>query len=252
MKKHNTVMRWFNINSNPNSTEARDWRRETLDSTWQPAIRDRQKHIASLCSGHTVLDVGCVDHFVDGKLLAGLFQGLAKAASRCVGVDINEIGVTKLKEEGYSAVVGDITSREFVVPSPGAFDVVVVGEVIEHITDLETFFINLKRCMHQEGLLVITSPNPYFLSHLLLALKYRQFENVDHVTYVFPSGMAELADRFGLTLASWRGVECFVSPRSLVQWSLQKLACATYRGCILHCNTLIYEMHLRVDTTPGK
>src|SRR5487761_2119375 len=115
-------MRWFNINPNPNSIETRDWRRKRLDAAWQPAIKDRQAYLAGLCRDRTVLDVGCVDHFVDGQLVeGGLFHALTQVARCCVGVDINEVGIARLKERGFLAATGDITSAEFEVPGPGAY-----------------------------------------------------------------------------------------------------------------------------------
>lgn len=245
-------MRWFEINSNPNSPEVLAWRRRRLDAAWRPAVTHRQEYIASLCRHRTVLDVGCVDHLIDGRLApGGLFERLVGVAKQCVGLDVNETGIKALRGLGYAAVTGDITSRQFSVPEPGVFETIVVGEVIEHITDLETFFTNIKRCLPPDGLAIITSPNPYFMGYFLGNLKYRHGENADHVTYVFPSGVSELADRFGFTVASWRGVECFVSPTSVAQWIIEKCACAIYPKCILHCNQLIYELKPVSNGTPS-
>jgi len=235
-------MRWYEISTDPNSWEAREWRAAIVNEAWRPAVKDRNAFFADRCRGLRVLDIGCVDHIVGGCVTADLHRALARSAAVCVGVDANEDGVRRLCGEGYRIEMVDITDPCFAVAALSEFDVVVAGEVIEHLENMEAFIDNMQKMIAPGGAILLSSPNPYQLSNLLGFLKHRHSPNVDHVNYVFPSGMAELADRHGLQLREWRGVECFVSPSSFIQWMLQKLALVKYPHSIIHCSNLIYEL----------
>lgn len=84
--------------------------------------------------------------------------------------------------------------------SEGTFDVIVAGEFIEHIEQLDVLFRLAERVLAPEGQMIVTTPNPYAPHRVRAARRGVVWENVDHVIYAFPSGMAELSERHDLQL----------------------------------------------------
>jgi SAM-dependent methyltransferase len=156
------------------------------------------------CSGRRVLDIGCVDHDFDLRnpdwWLHDILRG---SASEILGIDIDHVGVEKMNAAGYNAIVADVTTDVALVESVGTFDLVVAGEVIEHVPAPQAFLAGAARFVRPGGELIITTPNPYAPWRVRAGQRGHTWENVDHVIYGFPSGMAELADRCGLQLVEF-------------------------------------------------
>lgn len=196
-------VRWTELTTNPNSREAQACRRHLLQQAWQAPVKNRNAYLASLARGSRVLDVGVADHFVEGMdSRPFLHRDIAQAAKYCLGVDIVEDAVHAMQHHGYNVRVCDITSDDV----GEKFDLMVVGEVIEHLGSPEGLFQAANRVLVPSGRIVLTTPNPYFIRHVLNAFRGRLDVNVDHVTWFTPHGIAELAERCGLSLVSYRGV----------------------------------------------
>src|SRR5262249_21263739 len=149
------------------------------------------------------LDLGCVDE--GARELGALHRAVARDASACVGIDSDRAGVAALVGDGYDVLVGDITAAPTDdVRERGPFDVIVAGELIEHLDTPGALFRFAVPLLAAGGHLVLTTPNPYALHRARAGWARVVWENVDHVAYLFPSGIAELADRCGMALA-WYG-----------------------------------------------
>ena len=118
---------------------------------------------------------------------------------------------------------------------------VICGEVIEHLGNPQGLFDSAARVLSPGGRLVLTTPNPYYFGRTIRHLFGRDRESVDHTMLLFPSGIAELANRAGLKLDSYRGV--LHRPRTRKQQLLAgsfRLATAVMAREAA-CGTLIYE-----------
>jgi SAM-dependent methyltransferase len=83
------------------------------------------------------------------------------------------------------------------------FDVMVAGEVVEHLRDPLTLLEVASVVLKDAGKVIITTPNPY-APHRVFAGRTRYvWENADHLFYFFPSGMVEMAERTGFQLVEW-------------------------------------------------
>lgn len=197
-------MGWREITSDPNSPEARRYR----DGQLRPAHRQfdlsRRDFYRHRCSGKRVLDIGCVDHDFELRDPAWWLHGILQAvASELVGLDIDRVGVEKMNAAGYRAIVADVTTDTSLFESLGTFDVVVAGEVIEHVPSPQTFLAGAAQFIGTDGELIVTTPNPYAPWRVRAGQRGHTWENVDHVIYAFPSGIAEMADRCGLRLVEF-------------------------------------------------
>lgn len=231
---------WSTVSPWPNSPEAKKHRENALLGTFQPLIHDRIEYLKSIARGRRVLDVGVVEH--DSSRAgsdAWLHRHIAGAASYCLGIDILEEGVRKLAAEGYNVAVADIT-RDTLAEK---FEVIIAGEVIEHLPSPQSLFRFAFQTLVPGGVLVFTTPNPYFLGRIRRELLgVAGGESVDHVIYVWPSGVVEMAEREGLFLKSFTGTELGASStRSRLLYVLRPML--RMIGVVPHAfsETLIYQ-----------
>jgi len=157
--------------------------------------------LADAVRGLDVLDVGCADHSAANESSPRwLHKHIVKAARSTTGLDLLESDVAKLRERGYNMVSGDACTMDL----GRTFDVIIAGELIEHVDNPGGLMRNLRRHLNRNGRLIITTPNPFFLLHwfewFLLNSKLRQRWNCDHVGWYDPFTMENLLDRHGLKI----------------------------------------------------
>ncbi len=88
------------------------------------------------------VDAGCAD--ANAGAGAWLHEHLARDARELVGLDLDTAGVERARAQGYEAHVVDCRDAEAVrALGLGAADVVVAGEVIEHLDDPGAFLDGL-------------------------------------------------------------------------------------------------------------
>jgi SAM-dependent methyltransferase len=118
--------------------------------TWVSELDERLSAIADLVAAQRpaqVLDIGCGQ----GVLLDALSSSLPEAV--LVGID----AVPPPPTARWTGVTGDIASH---LPfASGAFDVVVAGEVIEHVPVPDLMLAEIRRILRPQGRLVLSTPN---------------------------------------------------------------------------------------------
>lgn len=218
--------RWTARTADPNDPKAVALRARTLQAAWRSPIVDRVDFLERRVHGRTVLDIGCVAHDESRMDAANwLHARLAAVASTCLGVDILDTGVEAMRRRGFDAVVHDLTTGLGPVADRGPFDVIVAGELIEHVDDLGMLFRTAADALTSDGELILTTPNPYSPRRVRAGQLGIVWENVDHIVYAFPSGIAELAERHGLVLA-----EAATTDTPTPRVSLRRRLARTVRG----------------------
>lgn len=107
---------------------------------------DREKYILKNCKNKNILNIGCLA--ADKK--AVLHQKIERTSKKTLGMDIFDA-----KFDNY--IKGDAQNFYF----EDKFDVIIVGEVIEHIWNMEGLFRSSFRSLADGGKLIITTPNAY-------------------------------------------------------------------------------------------
>jgi SAM-dependent methyltransferase len=154
--------------------------------------------------GKRVVHVGFVDeHRLESKLGRGtwLHARLAEAAASLVGLDVEEEGVRWATEHGFEAYAVDAQSPEAVAAlglEPA--DVVIAGEVVEHLDAPGPFFRTLRQLVRPNGLLVVTTPNAYRLLNFLAPVGGIELVHPDHTAWHSPHTLATLLARSGWEL----------------------------------------------------
>ena len=75
-----------------------------------------------------------------------------------VGVELDEAAAEGAREVCADVLVGDVETMELPF-EPGSFDVVLCGDLVEHLRDPERFLARVRPVLVPEGRLVLSTPN---------------------------------------------------------------------------------------------
>jgi SAM-dependent methyltransferase len=201
-----TIQRWDLISSNPNAPEVMDQRRAVIrKARSRSLVYDRIAFLSQLVSGKSILDVGVVEHTQEASKSPNWLHGhLRRHAERCLGVDVLEAEIDHLKERGYDVMCADIT----IAPLPLTFDVIVGGEILEHLDSPGMFMKNCAAMLGDGGRVVVTVPNPWYCNAIIKSARRNRIfvDSADHVAWYDASTLSELGLRHGLVLDRFTGI----------------------------------------------
>jgi SAM-dependent methyltransferase len=157
----------------------------------------RRELVARFCAGKDVLDIGCVNHDLQNIDKTNWQHGAIKAVAKSVlGLDYLEHEVRELNKLGYRAVAADISKP---VHINERFDVIIVGNLIEHLSNFEGLMKNLELLLRPAGCILISTANPFFREqYFYSAFKNDIVVNAEHTCWLDPITLDQLANRFGL------------------------------------------------------
>lgn len=144
--------------------------------------------------GRTLLDIGC-----GGGLLAPHLPG----GYRHVGVDLSAAALAQAAQHGIEPVRADAAALPF---TDGEFDVVVAGEVLEHVEDLEAVVGEALRVLAPAGTFVCDTINATARARLGLVTIAERLPGGpplgchDPRLFVSPDRLRELCRRGGVEL----------------------------------------------------
>jgi SAM-dependent methyltransferase len=150
--------------------------------------------------GHSVLHLGFADERAEQKLEEGvwLHGRLAEVARSLVGLDSSVEGVEWARAHGYEAHVVDVQSKESVAAAAlEPAEVLVAGEVIEHLDAPGPFLRALRPLVAEDGLLVVTTPNAYRLLSFLAPITGTELVHADHTAWHSPQTLRTLLGQSG-------------------------------------------------------
>lgn len=163
----------------------------------------RKDEIVSLCEGKSVLHLGFVQHSHQYKemIKSGkwLHERINKVSNRLVGFDFLKDEVDYIKEAyNYEAYYADVTKLED-VEFDDKFDVIVCGELIEHLENPGLMLKGIKRFMHANSILIITTPNPWSTNRLKLIKKgidESKWLNPEHTCWFSFQTLKQILERY--------------------------------------------------------
>jgi SAM-dependent methyltransferase len=205
-------------------------------------ICSRTAYLVARCTGKNILDVGIVEHNKDAYLTdRWLHRHLSSVAQECLGVDVMKPELMYLHDQGFNVLYHDFTEK----PMAAEFDVIVCGDVLEHVSNTGSFLSNLQKSLSSNGILLLTLPNPWYVNCLLKNVWGSQVfvDNADHVAWHDYHTILELGIRSGLSLRLIQGITVN-NHRSLASSLLSRLSpIAVKLGFkpLLFCKTIIYE-----------
>ncbi len=164
-------------------------------------VGDRIELLRTIARGKRTIDLGFIDQ---GRMSSKRAEGtwlhaeLKEVARELVGIDLDADGVARAGELGYEALYADCQDRESLLGlNLEPADVVIAGELIEHLDRPGAFLDAVKTLVAPNGVLVLTTPNSISLTNFLAALAGKELHNPDHVGWQSPQTAETLLGRHG-------------------------------------------------------
>lgn len=141
-----------------------------------------------------ILDLGCVQHSAEKASNEDWVHGrLYDVGEKVVGLDYEAEEVERLREQGYDVVHGDAENLSL----DERFDVVVAGELIEHLSNVGNFLDGVHDHLRPSGEFVMTTPNPWAFHRFKQALFGDVFSNEEHTCWFDERTLRQLLGRHG-------------------------------------------------------
>lgn len=162
-------------------------------------VVDRISFLVQLVDGQRVIHIGFADsgcrHMQSGVGM-WLHDHLAQRAASIIGLDVDPAGVEAARHAGFDAYVADCRDAGDVAAlNLAPADLVVAGEVIEHIDAPGAFLDAVALLVRPGGLLVLTTPNASGLGNASAALAGYEMQHPDHLTLFSCRTLTTLLER---------------------------------------------------------
>lgn len=201
------MKRWYEISKYPMSPEVQNYREQKLSAARSKNLIDsRIDYLRDLVADKDVLDIGVVAHDADFADDSNwLHKYLYQSAKNVLGVDILEDEVDKLRSKGFNVICNDLIKE----PLNLKFDVIICGEVLEHLDAPGYLLANCAKMLNSGGRVIITVPNPWYIGFMIKNIfKGKSFQdNADHVSWFDACTLCELGERHGLAIDSFKGIK---------------------------------------------
>lgn len=152
-----------------------------------------------------VLDVGCVRHNAERRQRGNLHDELVQRADQVLGIDRVESEVQSMAKNGYDVVVGDAERLEE-LDEESTFDVVIAGELIEHLSNPGLFLDGAYGVTGADGRLLLSTPNPHAIVYTK-KLIFDRNNNAEHTCWFDEQFIEQIAERHG-----WKLVDLVYRP----------------------------------------
>jgi SAM-dependent methyltransferase len=171
-------------------------------------VVDRVTFIKEHCRGKKVLHLGCTNYPYTMESLKNndlLHFRLAEISGELYGFDFDQKGLDILTESGTKNLyMADLENLDKVDLNE-TFDVIVAGEMIEHLSNVGLFLKGIKRFMNNDTKLIITTINAYgALRFAIYGLRgkggEKEFVHPDHVAYYSYSTLKLVVSRENLAV----------------------------------------------------
>ncbi len=113
-------------------------------------LSGHQKLLALVPDGSRVLDVGCSTGY--------LARPLVERGCSVVGIELSEEAAQGAREVCEDVLVGDVEELELPF-ADASLDVILCGDLIEHLRDPRRFLERVRPLLRRDGLLVLSTPN---------------------------------------------------------------------------------------------
>lgn len=168
---------------------------------------DRRTYILDACRGRRVLHLGCVDHpFLQERLASGdlLHAAIHGVAAELWGIDLDRAGLEALRAAGFANLHEANIEQLESAAITGRFDVIVAGEIVEHLTSPGAFLRQVPRLLLPGGRLLVTVPSAQSIRLAANALRRVEVVHPDHKAYFSPHTLTELLESSGLAVVDLR------------------------------------------------
>lgn len=191
----------------------------------------RVDFVRNVCSGKKVLHLGCTNYPYTAEAIENnmlLHHDLAQVAAELYGIDSDARGIELLANSGAANILlGDLEQLSD-LDLDETFDIIVAGEMIEHLNNPGLFLRGVKRFMNPETRLVLTTVNAYCaMRSIWYGLRGKgglvEFVHPDHVAYYSYSTLKVLIERHELQVDQFLFYDVGTEHRPHNRWFLNVL-----------------------------
>ena len=145
------------------------------------------------CVGKDVLNIGIGGYIDDSDrteswIKSGLENTLhyrsVKVSNKVTGIDINKFALdsmSKVCSGEYICV--DIMADDFGNKVNEKYDVILFGEILEHLDDFSTALANLRSVLKEDGIIVISTPNAFAIDRFIKMFLSYEAVHLEHTCY---------------------------------------------------------------------
>ena len=190
-------------------------------------VTDRETFIAEAARGKRVLHVGFVDYpYLQSRLESKtwLHARLAAVSREIVGVDMAAEDIARLRAHPEYGTLIEGNAEELHMLGLGRFDLIVAGEVVEHLDNPGRFLDSARSVLSSDGRLLVTVPNAFCLRRMLRIPFGVEKVHPDHVAYYSQATMGELLRRHGYAVVFAAGYRLPADGRNRLAFQLDRAA----------------------------
>ena len=190
-------------------------------------VVDRMAYLADLATGKKVLNIGMGGYIDTPEQTAKLalkigdtVQGkLHRTADELTGIDINPMSIEIMAEALPGRyIVTDIAAPDAVALIDDKYDLIVFGDVIEHLDCFRDALNNLRELLKEDGELVITTVNAYCAESILKYVFRYEAVHDEHTCYFSYMTMKRLLHMNDLALSNFGYYKEPRKPKSIASW----------------------------------
>lgn len=187
--------------------------------------------IRKYVTGKAVLDLGVVQHSIENIDDPNwLHREIVRYAKNVLGVDILAEEVEHLNELGFDVMCADVEQMEL----GRKFDVIIAGELIEHLDNSGLFLQTVKRHLEEDGIIILTTPNPFTLGNAVIPIKLLlggdYSVNKEHKCWYCLKTLRQLLEKYGFKIIEQRTIsrDRYSSVKRFIQTNLTNVAPAIF------------------------
>lgn len=209
-----------------------------------PRPVDRLDWIAAQASGKFVFDLGALDETAYEKKQHAdtwLHARLSKSAKRVIGLDNSRLVPAEGLDTGANSriVNRNIFDLGSVIDEFGAPDLVVAGELIEHLPDVGAFLASLRAV---EGLhdttFVMSTPNACAWHNWMIGLASMESTHQDHLAIYSYKVLRTLFERNGFEVLQLQPYHARFHEMLATSTGLANVATRLFQGTVGICETI--------------
>lgn len=140
-----------------------------------------------------------------------LHAALTEAASVCTGVDLDGEAISELRNLGIftNVVEGDVERLSELGSDLGRYDLVVAGDIIEHVSNPGLMLDGIKDRLNKDGRLIVSTPNAFGIASWIKYARGKFREGAQHVLCFNPITLRQLLERHGYEVTE--ALSCYQS-----------------------------------------
>lgn len=217
---------------------------------------ERDAELVRLSSNKSVLHLGCVgftDCTTEEKVASAkqsLHALITDTAKECTGVDLDDETIKELRDHGVflNVIEGNVEQLEKLPQDLSGFDLVIAGDIIEHLSNPGLMLEGVKPRLGADGRLIVSTPNAFGIASWIRVVTGCFHEGAQHVLCFNPLTLQQLLDRHGYVVET--AVTCYQSRArtnfgamfNVLRWSLERFP--KFGG------TLLYTCRLKTPSNP--